>query len=196
MTGRRLRPRAGRWLLTSLFLVLCGCGVPTQDSATALTIDNLGRPGAESVAGSDASLTTLWFVEDDRLVPVQVRMEGTTSAKLLAQLAAGPPQGSPESLRSLVGDPAHGGALVVVPADQASTEPSGEVTVAVTDSFGSLPADEQVLLLGQVVTTLGSAGATSVLVTDPGGVPLAVPLPDGRLLDRPPRPSDYAALAG
>jgi hypothetical protein len=52
-----------------------------------------------------------------------------------------------------------------------------------------------VLLLGQVVLSLSSAGAGTVSIVDEAGSPVAVPLPDGRLLDRPATALDYITLA-
>jgi hypothetical protein len=189
------RPCRRILLVTVAVAVLAGCGVPTQDQATPVTLGSTEQPSPSPQLSTNPRGPALWFVRDDRLVPVPSSPDSLTAGGLVAQLAAGPPLGSPAAMRSLVGDPAHGGALLQVAPDQADSDPSGQVTVAVTDAFGALPADEQVLLLGQVVMTLGSAGASSVLVTDPAGVPLAVPLPDGRLLDGPATAADYAALA-
>ncbi|MEL0282630.1 MAG: hypothetical protein VXA76_08950, partial [Actinomycetota bacterium] len=72
--------------------------------------------------------------------------------------------------------------------------PTASVTIAVANAFSSLPPTEQVLLLGQVVLSLSSAGFATVSVVDAAGAPLAVPLPDGRLLDRPATALDYASL--
>ena len=63
-----------------------------------------------------------------------------------------------------------------------------------SEAFAVLPPAEQVLVLGQVVLTLTDAGAEAVQVTDAAGTPLAVPLPDGRLLDRPATAADYSSL--
>ena len=63
-----------------------------------------------------------------------------------------------------------------------------------SQDFTALPATEQVLLLGQVVLSLTGAGASAVAFVDESGAPLAVPLPDGRLLDTPARARDYGPL--
>ena len=60
--------------------------------------------------------------------------------------------------------------------------------------IGVAALEEQVLLLGQVVLSLSSAGFATVSVVDAAGAPLAVPLPDGRLRDRPATALDYASL--
>jgi hypothetical protein len=71
----------------------------------------------------------------------------------------------------------------------------GRVTVRAGTAFTALPPSEQVLLLGQVVLTLtGSMGTLEVLVVNEEGEPLAIPLPDGRLLDGPATSGDYRAL--
>jgi len=112
---------------------------------------------------------------------------------VLDGLAAGPP---PETgLRSVVVDPLTGTALVSVFIPQGTVSlPIADSTIAVAEAFSSLPPAEQVLLLGQVVLSLSSAGYLTVSVVDEAGSPLAVPLPDGRLLDRPATALDYASL--
>ena len=72
--------------------------------------------------------------------------------------------------------------------------PPGSVTVILNAAFGALPPVEQVLLLGQVVLSLTGSGETSVSFTDESGNPVAVPLPDGRLLDVPATARDYSSL--
>ena len=50
------------------------------------------------------------------------------------------------------------------------------------------------LLLGQLVLSLTGAGYASVTFVDEAGALAAVPLPGGRLLDRPAVARDYAGL--
>ena len=78
-------------------------------------------------------------------------------------------------------------------ADSVPTAPAS-VTVQLAPAFTALPPVEQVLLLGQVVLSLTGAGERSVAFTDETGNPVAVPLPDGRLLDAPATARDYASL--
>ncbi len=68
------------------------------------------------------------------------------------------------------------------------------MTVALSPAFSALPPAEQVLLLGQVVLSLTGAGASFVSFVDEAGSPVAVPLPDGRLLDTPATARDYGTL--
>jgi hypothetical protein len=84
--------------------------------------------------------------------------------------------------------------LAVTDPSPGDLPPNSTVSIAVTDAFTALPSSEQVLLIGQVVMTMTSAGADAVLVTDAQGAPLAIPLPDGRLLDGPATAADYEPL--
>ncbi len=136
----------------------------------------------------------LWFVADGLLVPYDAQAaDPLTVESLIAGLAAGPPSPEP-GVRSLVVDPGGSGSLVTVPEDQQGLAPGGTITVQLSDAFAALPPTEQLLLLGQVVLTLTDAGADAVLVTDIEGVPVSVPLPDGRVLEGPASRSDYAPL--
>ncbi|NBU95726.1 MAG: hypothetical protein EBS20_07535, partial [Actinobacteria bacterium] len=122
------------------------------------------------------------FIREDGLVPLASDVAVPTDAQtVLDRLAAGPPVET--GLRSVVVDPLTGTALVSVFTPTGDIElPTASVTIAVANAFSSLPPTEQVLLLGQVVLSLSSAGFTTVSVVDAAGAPLAVPLPDGRLL--------------
>ncbi len=203
MRGKRSRRRSAKPALTAILgagvavVLVAGCGVPTQDAASPLpsgAIVSPPAPSSEPPPDPTAS-TTLWFVVDGTLVPSVVGTTQGGSQGLLDALASGPPAGSDPAARSLLADPSAGGALLAVTSPSPpDLPPGGTVSVAVTDAFTALPSSEQVLLIGQVVMTMTSAGADAVLVTDAQGAPLAIPLPDGRLLDGPANAADYAPL--
>ena len=192
-------------------LLVAGCGVPLQDSAQPLPSEVIPPPivvPTESPAPSPTPVPSptstqspavefvdFFFIREDGLVPLPSDVASPTSPEVVLDgLTAGPP---PETgLRSVVVDPLTGNALVgvFVPSDPEVVLPIADVTIAVASAFGSLPSAEQVLLLGQVVLSLSSAGYSTVSVVDEAGSPLAVPLPDGRLLDRPATALDYAGL--
>jgi hypothetical protein len=158
----------------------------------------------------------LWFVQEDGLAAVESDLPvGSDPALVLQSLAIGPTaEQATEGLRTVARDPLTGLALVSVasvlpaPAATALSSPSapatgppvfpplgqGFVTVILSSAFSALPPAEQVLLLGQVVLSLAGSGETSVLFTDEAGSPVAVPLPDGRLLDLPATARDYSSL--
>ncbi len=193
---------SGRWrspvtavlvLVVGVSVLLVGCGVRTQDTAAPLPGAVVVRP-EPSPDDSPVTGVDLYFVVDDQLVSVPTAASVVGVQSLLDQLAGGPPREGGVGMRSLVADPAGGTLVLAAGPDAGASPPAGVVTVAVTDAFASLPANEQVLLLGQVVLSLTAAGAEAVLFTDPQGAPLAVPLPDGRLLDRPATAADYHSL--
>ena len=192
-------------------LLVAGCGVPLQDSAQPLPPEVIpppivvptetpapsptATPSPTSTQSPAVEFVDFFFIREDGLVPLPSDVTSPTSPEVVLDgLTAGPP---PETgLRSVVVDPLTGNALVgvFVPSDPEVVLPIADVTIAVASAFGSLPSAEQVLLLGQVVLSLSSAGYSTVSVVDEAGSPLAVPLPDGRLLDRPATALDYASL--
>ena len=159
----------------------------------------------------------VWFVQDDGLAAVESSLPvGSAPDLVLQSLAIGPtPAEAEQGLRTVAREPLTGQALVFVSATQPSpsaaspgdstnaetgppqvmpSEPTASVTVTLNSAFSALPPSEQVLLLGQVVLSLAGAGEQSIGFVDDSGSPVAVPLPDGRLLDTPATARDYAGL--
>jgi hypothetical protein len=186
--------------------------VPLEDSAQALPPEVIPPPIIVPTATPSASPTPtpspspsssqtpiievvdFFFIREDGLVPLVSDVPAPADPQtVLDGLEAGPPVET--GLRSVVVDPLTGTALVSVftPSGDISL-PLADATIAVAAAFSSLPPTEQVLLLGQVVLSLSSAGYGTVSIVDEAGSPLAVPLPDGRLLDRPATALDYASL--
>lgn len=198
----------------ALCLSLVACGVPTQDSAQPLATAVIAPPAIPPTASPDTttsepsptqSLATvnLWFVSETGLVPVESEVEAPLSAEsMLAGLVAGPP--SNQQVRTVVVDPLTGEPLVAVftgdiaapsaPAGAPSPTPETTVAISLAPEFGTLPSNEQVLVLGQVVLSISGSGLGSVAFVDQTGSPVAVPLPDGLLLDRPATATDYRSL--
>ena len=136
----------------------------------------------------------LWFVGSAGLVPVLTPVPPVIDAEaIVAGLVAGPPEN--QELRTVVVDPLSGLPLISVFLDEpAETNAPGDVNIALSPEFASLPPNEQVLVLGQVVLSIAGGGLGSVSFVDQTGSPVAVPLPDGRLLDRPSTVADYSSL--
>lgn len=198
--------------------VLVGCGVPLQDSPQALPPEVIpppivsplaSPPVTQSPAPSPAvtqspsppvsptpiiEVVDLYFIREDGLVPLASDVPSPVDTQIVLDgLTAGPP--AETGLRSVVIDPLTGSALVSSFTSASDVPmPDAEATIAVSPAFSSLPPAEQVLLLGQVVLSLSAAGYSTVSVVDEAGSSLAVPLPDGRLLDRPATALDYAGL--
>ena len=174
-------------------------------------------PEASASAEPTLSRLRLWFVQEDGLAAAESTLPvGSDPDLVLQSLAIGPtPEQSAEGLRTVARDPLTGLPLVSValgPPTPSATEPAvpttpatgapvftpspvpGSVTVVLGSAFSALPPAEQVLLLGQVVLSLTGSGEASVSFTDEAGSPVAVPLPDGRLLDLPATARDYSSL--
>lgn len=209
-----IRRRAVAAVVTIGGVLLAGCGVPLQDSAQLLPPEVIPPPAVlptpePTVSPSAAPTPTptptpvvsptfeavdFYFILDNSLVPLVSDLPTPADPQVvLDRLASGAPVET--GLRSIVLDPLTGTALVgVFPAAGNPDLPIADVTISVAPAFSSLPPAEQVLLLGQVVLSLSSAGYGTVSVVDEAGSPLAVPLPDGRLLDRPATALDYVSL--
>jgi hypothetical protein len=176
-------------------------------------------PTAQPSASTSPAVSRLrvWFVQDDGLAAVESSLPVGSSPDLVLQsLAVGPTAAEAgQGLRTVARDPLTGQALVFVSPTQPSasvvaseassnaasgpprvipSEKDASVTVVLSPAFGALPPSEQVLLLGQVVLSLAGAGEQSIAFVDDSGSPVAVPLPDGRLLDTPATARDYAGL--
>lgn len=174
-------------------------------------------PKASASTQPTASPLRLWFVQEDGLAAAESTLPIESTPDLVVQsLAIGPtPEQAADGLRTVARDPLTGLALVSValglpteaasapaePTDAATGPPVFEpiaapasVTVVLSSAFSALPPAEQVLLLGQVVLSLAGSGQASVMFTDETGSPVAVPLPDGRLLDVPATARDYSSL--
>ncbi len=181
-----------------LAFAITGCGVPLDAAPRPLppgalpTFVPTPPPSPSEGTLPPLSSARLWFVEQSTVTPVVGAVSARDPQSLLTALAIGPPADDP-ALRTLVVDPFTGQPLVTaVPNDPPR---SGVATVAVAPAFSQLPPAEQVLLLGQVVLTLtGINEVSGVIFVTQEGQPLAVPLPDGRLLDGPATAADYRSL--
>ena len=191
-------------------IALVSCGVPTQDLAKPLASGVIAPPAlpaspspsptstdSQSVAPSPTVVSDpveLWFAGDAGLVPVLTPVDPANSAEaIVAGLVAGPPED--EQLRTVAVDPLTSLPLVSVFLDEtAETLNPGDVNIALSPEFAALPPNEQVLVLGQVVLSIAGEGLGTVAFVDQSGSTVAIPLPDGRLLDRPATITDYSSL--
>lgn len=204
-----------RWAAAVVLVVLTSaCGVPLQATADPVPSNVLpptSSPAStstpspsESTNGSPSASPRptetrlrLWFVQDDGLAAVESELTAGSGPGLVVQaLAIGPdPAQVGSGLRTIARDPLSGLSLVSVPADEErEPDPATAVNVRLDPGFSALPSSEQVLLLGQVVLSLTGSGWGAVSFTDQAGAPVAVPLPDGLLLDSPAVARDYASL--
>lgn len=176
-------------LLVGVILVGAGCGVQTQDEAQSLPVDSL--PGVPSPTPTpSATSSSVYFVSGRGLEEVAGVQNDNTARGVLRALRAGPPLERQTDLRTLINDPLTGEPMLRV----SSATPEGSVTLAISDAFTLLPANDQVLLVGQVVTSLDDVGFTSVMVVDQTGAPVQLVHPDGRVLEGPATASEYKSL--
>jgi len=183
-------------------VVLTSCGVrldasPQPIPSGAIPTVSVPSSAPATPPAPSAGRVRVWFVQEDGLVPVATDLSReplVAPGQVVAALAAGPPpEQADEGVRSLVVDPITDAPLASVPSDISVPE-TGSVVVVLAPAASALPPGEQMLLLGQLVLSLTGAGYASVSFVDDAGALAAVPLPGGRLLDRPAVARDYAGL--
>lgn len=188
-------------LAAALAVVMASCGVSVEDEARPLPTQTATAPTptepTPSVPAEDE--VTLWLVREGGLQAVP----RTAEPPVLAQdridlLVVGPTDEEAEAgIRTAVVSVVSGEPLVVTAREADVFVPeieSGQVAVVLEPEFLELLSDEQVLVLGQVVTTLAVDGINEVLFVTEGGQTVGVPLADGRLREGPVGPEDYAEL--
>jgi hypothetical protein len=174
--------------------LVASCGVPLSDQPEP--VPGVTRPTAASPSPSATTAptgqATLWLVDGERLVPREAAAAPpVTTASSVALLGVPPPSAS--GLRTLIADPVTGQPLAVVLTDDAG-DGTTEQRVALAPTFVELAAEDQVLLIGQVVLTMTEIDRAPILFVGPDGAALSVPLPDGRLRDGSVTRGDYLAL--
>ena len=191
-----------RWLVVALLgaLLVAGCGISAEDEPRALPTG--GAPSAPPPTNAPTPTedqVRLWFVREGQLVPVLRSVaEPPDSQGYLDLLVSGPtPQEEQEGVRSAVVSVVTGEPLVVT-AEEAGVNPppldDDEEAIVLSPEFREVNAEEQTLVLGEVVTTLAVGDIKEISFIDEDGKPLGVPAADGRLRNGPVTPADYASL--
>ncbi len=186
---RRGRNRGG--VLAFGLLVVAACGVPLDDRARVTPPERVpyGLVSTTTLLDTPGGRVDVdvYLVEGDRLRPVARTLPAPVeAARLLAELTQPLTEAErADGLRRALGD----GALF----DEVST--SGEtVKLALTEEFERLPAQEQVLALGQIVYTLTELSTVRAVQFSRDGTALDVPTADGTLATGAVDRTDYAAL--
>jgi hypothetical protein len=182
--------RAAAAVALGLVVATSGCGVSVQEEAQSLPSGALPTVAPSPKPSPTAKEDTIFFVSGRGLEGVSEPVSDHSAQGVMAALAAGPPIERQADLRTLLLDPLTGVAVLKV----VSQSPSGRVVLARSDGFALLPANDQILLVGQVVTSLAEVGLTSVIITDQAGLPIPLALPDGRVLEGPATVDDYDVL--
>lgn len=181
-------------------MLLTGCGIPPESEPRTLpTGGATTAPPPTSDPAPTEDQVRLWFVREGLLVPVlRSVVEPPDSQGYLDLLVAGPtPEEKDEGVRTAVVSVVTGEPLVVT-AQAAGVEPPqvapDEEAIVLSSEFREVNAEEQTLVLGEVVTTVAVDDIKKILFIDEDGKPLGVPAADGRLRNGPVTPADYAAL--
>lgn len=194
----------GRWravvaVLLGL-LLLAGCGVSAEDEPRPLPTGSATAPPPPTTEPTPTEdQARLWFVRAGVLVPVlRAVPEPPGSQDLIDLLVAGPTEEEEQAgIRTAVVSVVTGEPLVVT-ARAAGVEapplPDDQEAIVLSEEFTGLNAEEQVLVLGEVVTTVAVGDVGEILFIDGTGKPLGVPVADGRLRNGPVSPADYASL--
>lgn len=182
-----------RSLLLASALLLSGCAVSTEsdarrvrDSAVPFQLLDPQAPLLTPPSGDTATeQVSLCFLRERRLVVVsQVLAPPVTLQATVDALTAPPPEIRP-SVRTALTEPSIIREVAVL---------GGIARVDLFPTVSTLPADQQLLAVAQIVCTLtGRPGVGQVSFTL-AGAPLAVPKGDGSLVTSPVARDDYSAL--
>jgi spore germination protein GerM len=150
---------------------------PTTTTSTSTTV-------AEAVTEA----VTVYLVGEERLVAVGRRLRRPVDlAELLAAVTSGPTeQEAAEGMRSAL--PAEESVLGV-------TLGGGVATVELSSRFSSVPVDDQLLALAQIVYTVTTRPGVGRVSFTLEGAPVEVPRGDGSLTSDSVARDDYAALS-
>lgn len=168
------------------------CAVPAQreaqriaDSAVPFALlDPQAPPLVPPAPGPSSEPVALCFVRDGRLVIVSDEL--ATPVDLRATLdALTTPPGDAGAVRTALPEPSivHDVRLL-----------GGIARVDLLPAVSTLPADEQLLAVAQIVCTLTSRPGVGQVSFTLEGAPLAVPKGDGSLVTSPVARDDYAGL--
>jgi spore germination protein GerM len=184
-------------LLLALALVAglaCACGVPIESSARRIAPADLpeGLRTGGSIAPRPAQpeeAVRVWFVREDHLAGT-LRTVGSPPDPqvVLDELLSGPSDAEQQqSLRSAIADPA---AVIGV------SIAGGVATVALSAAFSDIPANDQILAVGELVLTLTDLRGIGRVAFQVEGTDVAVPLPTGNASATSVSRDDYLQLAG
>ena len=175
--------------------VLAGCGVPQDEEPRALSKDGVpfgllstSTTQTTVVVNEPSVLGVVYFVRDDRLIPVQRQVRApASSGRLLSALIEGPTEAESEAgFRTAISSQAR---------VRDVTTSAGVVTIELTDEFVEVAGQDQILALAQIVFTATETDATGAVRFRLAGEPVEVPRGDGTLTSAPLTRADYAALA-
>ena len=176
-------------------LLLAACGVPQDEEPRALSRDGVpfgllstSTTQTTTVVEDPAVLSVVYFVRENRLIPVQRQVRAPVSAgRLLTSLLEGPTETEAEAgFRTAISSEAR---------VRDVTTSAGVVTLELTEEFVEVAGQDQILALAQIVFTATEINAAGAVRFRLDGEPVEVPRGDGTLTSAPLTRADYAALA-
>jgi spore germination protein GerM len=189
MMRRHLAPLLG------LIVVLAACGVPTEDSARRTTRADvpfgLLDPDREPVSGASpagrvAVEIYLYSENDERLVPVERRLDDAALRAVLAELEIGPTVR--ESGADLVSALADADGIASVGSE------GGVAAVDLTPAFADIGGSDQLIALAQIVFTATARPGIGQVAFTLDGEQVEVPRDDSTLAGGSVSRSDYRAF--
>ena len=165
-----------------------GCGVPSQDEPHV--IERAALPPEPSTTQPDAPAIVdalVYFVLQDRPVPVVRRAAGPGLGDVLDALVSGPTDG--EVARGLRSTLPAGVSVHVV-----DTSDRGVATIEVGSLLEGITGQEQILVFAQLVLTATAVPGVDGVVFVRDGERIDAPTVDGTLVARPVTAADYEPL--
>jgi len=181
-------------LLVTASMLVVGCTVPSQESATRVPardvpfqLTETTATNAGTVPVTVANLTVkVFLVRDNRLAVVNRGAAPADPANVLALLAQGPSQAETDA----------GLRTALVPDLAGIIELDGElITIDLDGEFNALAPTEQRLALAQITFAMTQLAAISKVKFLVAGQPASVPRGDGSSTDAPVSPDDYSDVA-
>jgi spore germination protein GerM len=176
-----------------LALLLLGCSVPTQQTASTVRdaavpfdlLDPEAPPIVPESSGAASEQLSLCFVRDGRLVVVNDELPPPVTLQDAVEALAAPPHGAGPLLRTALTEPSIVREVRLV---------GGIARVDLLPGVSALPTEQQLLAVAQIVCTLtGRPGVGQVAFTLEGNR-LPVPKGDGSLVTSPVARDDYGPL--
>jgi hypothetical protein len=173
-------------VLAAAALVLCGCGVSTQDRPEALVLSETPSASPAADVGSGSVEVQVYFVRGTRLEPVTRSATAADLQATLGVLVAGPDRREVFS----------GLRTAVAPQTETTLSPVSEGTVQLDlpRELTGLTGGNQLLAFAQLVWTLTEVPGVRAVRFSSAGAPVEVPTDTGLaagLVDR----DDYASVA-
>ena len=175
-------------------LALLGCSGLAEPSARPLPASDYVvtetsiAPAASATVPPPQAAAVVYLIRGDGVIGrARVVVAEPTASEVIGALVDGPtPSEASGGLRS-------GLAVPVTIVEDVALEP-GSTVVSLSDELESLPGDEQILIIGQIVLTLAALEPSMTVQFIRDGLPLSVVTPSGESVNRPVTRADFAPL--